>query len=145
MSIKPLENSNLYCIFCEDIRSEVDGKSSIVGWFSDGTQIMMGGNPMLLPKFSMVGILTVPKAKQPSELKLDLMKDEEVFQSISIPQDKMAEAKKASSANPTPMQAVALRLAIQTANFLIDRPCTLRMRVQFDDTELYSNGLQFVA
>lgn len=143
MNIKPLEHSSLYCIFCDDIRNELDGKTSIVGWYADGAQVLMGGTPFFLPKFSMVGILTIPNENRPSEMKIDLLKDEEVLQSISIPQDKLDFVREESRSKPSSLRGMAFRLAIQTVNFPIDRPCTLRMRVQFDSTELHSNGLQF--
>lgn len=143
MNIKPLEHSSLYCIFCDDIRNELDGKTSIVGWYADGTQVLMGGVPLLLPKFSIVGILTIPIEKQPAAMTIDLLKDEEVLQSISIPHDKLDSARDVSQRKPSSPRTIAFRLAIQTVNFPIDRACTLRMRVQFDSTELYSNGLEF--
>ena len=143
MNIKPLEHSSLYCIFCDDIRNEVDGKTSVVGWYADGTQILMGGAPLVLPKFSMIGILTIPSEKRPSEMRVDLLKDDEVLQSISIPYDKLDDGRKDSQPKPSSLRGLALRLAIQTVNFPIDRPCMLRMRVQFDSIELYSNGLEF--
>ena len=144
MNIKPLEYSSLYCIFCDDIRNEVDGKTSVIGWFADSTQIKMSSVPMMLSKFSMIGILTIPNEDQPSEMKIDLLKDEEVFQSISVPHDRLTDAKRESPPNSSPLRGVALRLAIQTLNLPIERPCTLRMRIRFDSTELYSNGIQFI-
>ena len=103
----------------------------------------MGGAPLVLPKFSMIGILTIPSEKRPSEMRVDLLKDDEVLQSISIPYDKLDDGRKDSQPKPSSLRGLALRLAIQTVNFPIDRPCMLRMRVQFDSIELYSNGLEF--
>lgn len=60
-----------YTIFCDDIREEVGGKSTLVGCYT-GELLHQGAYPITLPKLGLVVHLLVPPDKMPRTFELNV-------------------------------------------------------------------------
>jgi hypothetical protein len=126
---KTLDAPEIYghAIFCDDIRFEVEGKTTYVGTYS-GTMIAQVPFPLLLPKFCMA--VTFSQERKIFDPNLAIQ--------IFLPGDPDGEASiKADIAcppeqSPLPEETgpvVTMRSNLAFANFLIKEPGLIRIRV----------------
>lgn len=142
--MKPLEHTSLQCIYCDDIRDEVDGKTTIVGWYGAGVRVPLPAEgALLIPTLGIIGVLTMPPDSKYKSMKLELMQDENVLQSVGMPDQALNEMQVPVDQTAKLLFGREVRIAIKMNNLQIADPCTLRMRVILDGDEAYSNGLGF--
>lgn len=138
--MKPLENISLQCIYCDDIRDETNGKTTIVGWYGgEHVQLPLDG-PLLLTSLCMVGLVAMPLTPSDTSFRLDLMQGTDVLQSVNIPPEAVEEMQTNSNGQSIGKQ---IRIAIKMANMTVSEPCILRLRIVVDKEEIYGNGLRF--
>lgn len=138
--MKPLEHISLQCIYCDDIRDETSGKTSIVGWYGGEHVQLPPDGPLLLPSLCIVGLVAMPLTPSYSSFKLDLMQGTDILQSINIPSDAVDEMQANGNG---PSMGKQIRIAIKMANMQVSDPCVLRLRIVVDKEEIYGNGLRF--
>lgn len=139
--MKPLEHRFLQCIFCDDIREEVGGKKTIVGWHAGETIAVPKDGAIVLPSLCLVGLLSVPPNPKFSSLSIDLTQDDDALQHVMVPAEALEKMQDDESSNT--LYGRQIQLAIKMTNLSIDRTCVLRLRVTIDEEELFSNGLRF--
>ncbi len=140
--MKPLEHRSLQCVYCDDIRDEVGGKTTIVGWYGGEPIGLPTEGALLIPALGIVGMLIMPLEPKYKSMKVELLQDKNVLQSVVMPDqvfNKMQEEATTSSS----IFGRQARIVIKMNNLQVGEPCTLRMRITIDDEELYSNGLRF--
>jgi hypothetical protein len=142
--MKPLERTTLQCIYCDDIRDEVGGKSTIVGWYgSDAPVALPSEGALVISSLGIIGILNLPPDSKYKSMKVELLQNENVLQSVVMPEQTLNEIQLPVNQTPKPLFGREVRVAIKMSNLQIAEPCVLRMRVIVDDEEIYSNGLSF--
>lgn len=142
--MNPLKHTTLLCLYCDDIRQEVGDKTTIVGWYGGGANVHLPAEgPLLIPSLGIVGVLTMPLDSKYKSMKMELMQDENVLQSVVMPDQAVNEMQVPVGHAAKPLFGREVRIAIKMNNLQIAEPCTLRMRVIVDDEEVYSNGLGF--
>ena len=137
--MKPLEHSSLQCIYCDDIREEINGKTTIVGWYDGSSTIVLPPEDALtLPSLCIVGLLTIPFELKIKSFALELRLGEKVLQSIRPPTESINAVN-----DDREKLGRQFRIALKSTNFKVSTPCALRLYAMLDDVELYSNGLYF--
>lgn len=145
MTIEPIEHSSLYCLFADEIRREADGRDTIVGWYPDNSKIALppeGG--ALLSRLMVAAILVIPLAHEPGEMVFELVLNDTVLHTITMPQQQIQELRSADSGDATALRAKVMRMAVQSQNMLIGEPGNLRARITMGGQVLHSNSLKFV-
>lgn len=141
--MNPLDHVTLQCIYCDDIRDEVGGKTSIIGWYSGEPIAMPPEGFLLLPTFCLMGMLALPIDTQFKTLKLEMLQDEEVLHTVVIPEQAVKDLQTGEAHTATPLFGRQARFAIKMNNFAIVKPCIVRMRITLDDLVVNANGLPF--
>ena len=136
-----LKNCSLTCIYCDDIRDEVGGKTSIVGWYPVESILLKTEEALLLPTLCVLGLLSAPLDLQFTELKVELLQGENIVQNVTIPEQSLVQVKNDASG---PLNSHQMRIAFKMINLQISEPTIIRMRVTIDSQNLDSNSLQFV-
>lgn len=122
----PMHARHLSVIYADDLRQEVDGKITIVGMYQ--TQMLVPAFPITLPKLAVLMTAVTPADQPFGKLTLQLMKDDEVLQSldldltgqgsISLAQDQEGEA------------IMELSFANIISPLQLDGPCKLQARLE---------------
>lgn len=136
--MKPLEHSSLQCIYCDDVRNEENGKTTIIGWHNSST-ILIPSNETMSLHLCIIGIISVPPKFM--KLQFELMQEEHVLQSFKT------EINKISDDSNLVVYGRQLRVMFRIKDMQISAPCTLRLRAITDDGQtvntVYGNGLYF--
>ncbi|MBK6998891.1 MAG: hypothetical protein IPH35_02570 [Rhodoferax sp.] len=144
--MKPLERCSLQCIYCDDIRAEAQGKTTIVGWHTGEPIGLPAEGALLIPTLGIVGMLAMPLESKHESMKVELLQDQHVLQSVAMPEQALHEMQVDEALTLAPLfgyQVHQVRIAIKMNNLQVAQPCVLRMRVTVDDEEVYGNGLRF--
>jgi hypothetical protein len=142
-NMKSLKHPNLQCIYCDDIRDEVGGKTTIVGWYGGVPVSLPEEGALLIPSLGIIGVLTMPSDSKYKSMKVEFMQNEHVLQSVVMPDQALNEMKVPVDQSAESLFGREVRIAIKMINLQIADPCTLRMRVVIDEEEIYGNGLDF--
>ena len=141
--MKSLKHTQLQCIYCDDIRDEVEGKTTVVGWYAGVPVSLPDEGALLIPSLGIIGVLTMPPASKYKSMKVEFMQNEHVLQSVVMPDQALNEMKVPVGQSAKSPLGREVRIAIKMINLQIADPCTLRMRVVVDEDEIYGNGLDF--
>ena len=130
-------------LFCDDIRQEVAGKMSFIGVYSGS--LFVHQFPAVLPKLCLAVKVLAPAGDPITEMKLQVLKDEEVLQEIALDEQQLTAASEstdedADSSSQLRVQMAQFMLAFSPIQF--EAPCTLKVRVQADGEELRGVGLK---
>lgn len=132
-------------LFCDDIRYEIGGKLSYIGVYSDG--LIVPTFPVTLPKLCLVVKIVTPADEPLRLLRLRVLKDDAVLQEIEVDEQQLTAA--SNSADDLTEESRTERRHI--AQFLLvfspirfDEPCTLRVRVRTECSELRGIALKVV-
>lgn len=141
--MKPLEHRSLQCIYCDDIRDETGGKITIVGWYGGEPISLPAEGALLIPALGIVGMLTMPPEPKCKSMKVELLQDQHVLQSVVMPEKSLNDMQVDEVLTDVPQFGRQVRIAIKANNMQVAEPCMLRMRITVDDEEVYSNGQRF--
>lgn len=144
MSLQPIEHSSLYCIFAEDHRVEVDGKTTVVGWFDDSASFQLPAEgALVLPRLAAIAVVTLPLNQPLDEMHLSLRLNDTVLASASIPKATMEGMRANGMENPGPLRAGIMRMVFQALNMQIGEEGALRVHLEMGPVVMDSNGLKF--
>ena len=141
--MKPLEHRSLHCIYCDDIRDEAGGKTTIVGWYGGQPISLPSEGALLIPTLGIVGMLTMPLEPKCKSMKVELLQDQHVLQSVVMPEQALNDTQVDEGLTPEQQFGRQVRIVIKANNLQVAESCILRMRITVDDEEVYSNGQCF--
>ena len=98
-----VRNMVLTCLYCDDVRLEADGRSSIVGWSAQDVFVAPAGAfPLVLHSLAVVLLLHVPTCNAVTDLTLKMLVGDEDRYSVEASakdlQAMLADAQKAIDA-----------------------------------------------
>lgn len=140
--MKQLEQRQLFSLYCDDVRNEVDGKTTLVGWYGDEGVKMPETGPMVLPRLSIVSMVQTSCDRPFKQLTIQLKHKDNVLQSIDIPEEAL---KKMASdllaiGHKRGLQA---KLAMELHNLPIHEEGELCVCAFADGEEIVGNGIVF--
>lgn len=147
MIINPSSPSG-YTLFCDDIRHEVTGKTTLVGMYN--SQLIVTGNlPVVLPK--LCASITIRLNPPLNHLKPVIKvfrtdQDEPIFVcEVDIPAVSTENIPRATDhLESDALTVMQFSVNAQFESFEIERPCALKVRVFIGDDELRLGALQIV-
>lgn len=137
----------VFCIYCEDIRHEVDGKMSVIGWLGPRMAMPANGLPLTLPKLCAVINIRRTGLEPMQSLRITLRHNDTVLQSISPTSDHLAamQADILKDAREFQLRGISIKLNLQMQFFSIQTPGKLSTFVEIDgQPEIEAEGLRFV-
>ena len=122
-------------IFCDDIRSEVGGKVSLMGCYKDNIQVLE--MPALLPKLCVVAFVELPRKVSPHDVRMTVTQDGKPLglRDWKLGVDLLKEG--ADSSNETIPSS--LRVALTMVPFQIIKPGMLSASVAVNE-QVYCEG-----
>lgn len=130
-------------IYCDDIRSEVGGKFSLMGVYN--ADIIFPSFPATLPKLCAHVTVKFPWGEQPTKsLRVVLFKGEDILSEINIDEDSL---KPAAVPPPDPETSpedrkLAVQFSFNITPFVAEGPTRIRLRAYADSEEIKGNALR---
>jgi hypothetical protein len=128
----------LFCIYAEDVRQETSGQMSVIGIFQGGLRVP--SVPAHLSKFAIVANLCMPAQRSPVSLKLDVVRDGEVVQTIEPPSEFVQTAIKQSIDQSR--DTVVMQFVIGFSGFPIPASGGIEVCASVNGDTLRSNTLE---
>jgi len=117
---------HLSVIYADDLRQEVDGKITIVGMYQ--AQMLVPVFPISLPKLAVLMTAVTPADQPFGKLTLQLMKDDEVLQSLDL--DLTGQGVVSLAQDQEGAAIMELNFANIISPLQLDGPCQLRARLE---------------
>ncbi len=132
----------LTCLYCDDVRLEADGRSSILGWYAQDVLVAPpGAFPLVLHSLAVVLLLRLPAGKAVPDLTLKMLVGDEVRYSVAASeqdlQAMLADAQKAIDEHG----AQTIRVIMKFPNLTIPSPGPLCFEAKLGESEVRSNPL----
>lgn len=132
----------LTCLYCDDVRLEADGRSSILGWHAQDVLVTpFAAFPLVLHSLAVVLLLRLPAGKSVPDLTLQMLVGDEVRYSMAASeqdlQAMLADAQKAIDAQG----AQIIRVVMKFPNLTIPSPGPLCFEAKVGESEVSSNPL----
>ena len=116
--MKPLEHLSLHCIFCDDIRAELEGKTTLVGWYAGEPNRLPEEGALLIPTLGVVGMLAMPLTPKHKSIKMEFLQDEHVLQSTDMPEQALQEMQVEEAPTCAPLLGRQVRIVIKISSCL---------------------------
>lgn len=133
----------LTCLYCDDVRNEADGRSTILGWYAQDVMNTAGPFPLVVHNLAAVVLLRLPMGSAPTHLKLEMLVGEEVRYAVAPTLQELTEM--VADACKSPQTGVGagatLRFVIKLPNLPIPQPCALQFRATVDGALVAGNAL----
>lgn len=139
-------NDHLFCIFCDDIRHEVDGRMSVMGWIGPHMKMPKEG-PLVLPKLCGVVVIQREGLRPVKQLRVTLRLEDKVIHQIEPSTDVLQRMQEDSlrEAEALKLKGLNFKFGLQMQFFRVDAPSVLRAYAEIDGKpELQSQGLRFI-
>jgi hypothetical protein len=133
----------LTCLYCDDVRLEADGRSSIVGWYAQDVFVAPAeAFPLVLHSLAVVLLLHVPTGNAVTDLTLKMLVGDEDRYSVEASakdlQAMLADAQKAIDAQGVQ----TIRIVMKFPNLEIPSPGTVCFVAKVGGAEVRSNPLR---
>lgn len=139
------KTAQLFCIFCDDVRHEADGRMSVMGWHGPHMEMPPSG-PLVLPKLCAVVQILRPGLAPITKLRVSLRINGHVIHQIEPTPDVLADMQTDTlkDAEAAEIKGLTFKFTLQLLFFRVDEPGTLRAFAEIDgEPELESQGLRF--
>ncbi|MCP5427459.1 MAG: hypothetical protein H6964_12015 [Chromatiaceae bacterium] len=130
-------------LFCDDIRHEVGGKLSFIGVYSG--VLFVPVFPVTLPKLCLFVKIVTPAQEPLRVLNLSVLRDEETLQEITLDEEQLTAASDSAeeiSEEQRKERVLMAQFMLVFSPIQFAGPCTLRVRVHTEDSELRGMALK---
>jgi hypothetical protein len=135
------ESRKFHAIFCDDIRHEVTGKTSLIGCYSGVMYLPIF--PATLSKLCVYTQLSTP-IDQPFEgaISISVMKDEDVLACNDIDGTQLVQMVRHSPMTSPDSDTITLAGGLEFSPLQLEQPCTLRVIAKTEDRAFSSGKLR---
>jgi hypothetical protein len=128
----------LFCLYAEDVRQEVSGQTSFIGVFQGGLRV--AAVPTNIPKLAVIANLWLPSSTVPQSIKLEVLRGQEVLQTIEPPDDflKSVDAQK----NTLRKNGYTMQFVVGFVGFPVHEEGLLEVRATVDGAVVLGNALE---
>lgn len=128
-------------VFCDDIRHELGGKLSYIGVYSG--MLFVPTFPATLSKLCLAMNVLTPAERPFAKLTVRLLKDEDVLVEGTLDDAQLSAAVDLPADDAIAKDRIlALQSIIVFSPFILEGPCTLRVRAETEEGELRGPGLR---
>ncbi|RDE49304.1 MAG: hypothetical protein DVS81_17350 [Candidatus Accumulibacter meliphilus] len=132
---------HIQTVFCDDIRHEVGGKHSYIGVYSG--KLFVPTFPATLSKLCVAMNVLTPADRPFAKLTVRLLKDEDVLIEGTLDDVQLSAAVDVPEDDAMTKDGIlALQSVIVFSPFVLEGPCTLRVRAETEEGELRGLGLR---
>jgi hypothetical protein len=132
---------HIQTVFCDDIRHELGGKLSYIGVYS--SVLFVPTFPATLSKLCLAMNVLTPADRPFAKLTVRLLKDEGVLVEGTLDDSQLSAAVDVPAEGVMAKDRVlALQSVIVFSPFVLEGPCTLRVRAETEEGELRGLGLR---
>jgi hypothetical protein len=132
---------HIQTVFCDDIRHELGGKFSYIGVYSG--VLFVPTFPATLSKLCLAMNVLTPADRPFAKLTVRLLKDEEVLVEGTLDDAQLSAAVDVPADDVMAKDRIlALQSVIVFSPFVLEGPCTLRVRAATEEGELRGLGLR---
>lgn len=138
-----MTNRQVETLFCDDIRHEIGGKVSYIGVYAGS--LLVPEFPVTLPKLCLSVRIMNPVNEPPRSLTLQVLKDDETLQEISLDEDQLIAALDGNgdlTDDQMKDRVMMMQMMLVFSPIKFDAPCSMRVRVQTNLGELRGVSLQ---
>lgn len=145
MIINPSAPSG-YTIFCDDIRHEITGKTTLVGVYN-GQLIVSGILPVTLPQICAAITLRLTPPEQPLKAVVKIFRSDEieplfVFEADIEPVGAQLIPQPLPNLEPDALTFMQMGISAQIQSMVVNEPCALKVRAFIGDDEIRLGSLQ---
>lgn len=131
---------NIFCLFADDIRHEVNGKVSLIGMYQGGMNIA-GKLPVAVPRLVISTYINTPVDQPFANVSIDLMLNDKVLQNMTPPAQTLQDMQdSAPQYSDTRMISMLMVLVLQPFN--VTEEGRLFVRATLDGKPLEGNSLR---
>lgn len=138
------DERSIYCVYSDDLRDEIGGKSTIIGWYPEGGIFMPPEGPLLLQKLCILALVTSPIDRPFKTLRIQVSLGSNILQAIDVPEQAVVAMSQDSKPIKAQVRNIHAKFALQILNFVVNEPGVLEVTVIADGKELKANPLEFV-
>lgn len=131
-------NRFVYATYCDDVRLEVNGKSSLIGVYSDA--MFVSSFPANLMKLCVVVNAVTPSSNPFKGFKITALYDGKIMAEMEVPDEQLQE--EIAKAPTAPIKNIQAQMIF--APFIIDKPGTLHVVFESEGEVMTSNPLQVI-
>jgi len=129
----------IHTLFCDDVRYESNGKVTLVGAYQGGLNIQ-GHTPVTLARICIMITAQTPSDRPFQKLIFRVVKDDEVLQEVVMPDETFAQEPMKLSSRKANFHTLSLFMELHSLQ--IDGNCTLRIKADTEEGELWAAGLE---
>ncbi len=132
---------HIFCLYSDDIRQEVNNKTSLMGIYRGGMTVE-GPMPQILPRLVISAYVNTPVDHPFGQFSVDVVWNDKMLQNVTPPIEAVQEMQAAATrAGNTKVLSMQMVFVLQP--FQVDGSGILRVRLrEGDEQALESNGLQ---
>lgn len=135
--------ADAYCIFCEDVRHEMEGRVSLIGVYK--SSVKLPAFPHTMPKLGFyVNIRSIPQNRLPKTIKFQILADWADSPIVNFPIDDEAVEKLAEEHKKNKKGKGGIILSGVISPIEIPKPGRLQTRLQLGRTFFDSGALNFI-
>lgn len=142
-ALPDLNGRGAFTIYCDDVRQELSGKSTMVGVY--GNEMYVAEFPAVLPTFSIVTSVWTVQSRPFQKLIFRVLLDDTVLSEevldIEQAQKLWNEAVNQETLKPNPLARQLISRVARFSPFVLEKEAALRVRVETEDGELRTSGL----
>lgn len=127
-------------IYCDDLREEAGGKTTIVGWYPDSQVYLPEDGALHLSKLCILAIVRSSDERPIKKVQVELLADGKVIRSVELPPEALTEDGLPENGR-FPIQ---VQMAMELPNMRADTPSKLWLRVSLGDEVIESNVFSIV-
>lgn len=131
---------NIFCLFADDIRHEVNGKVSLIGMYQGGMNVA-GPLPVPLPKLVIQTYINTPLDQPFQEVSVDLMFNDQVLQNFSPPAQSVKDMQ-GNLPQFADSRLISMLMVLVLQPFNVTEEGRLYVRAHLDGEVLESNALR---
>jgi hypothetical protein len=131
---------NIFCLYADDIRHEVNGKVSLIGMYQGGMNVA-GPLPVQLPKLVVSTYINTPLDQPFQEVSVDLMLNDQVLQNISPPAQSVKDMQD-SVPQFADSHLISMLMVLVLQPFNVTEEGRLYVKAHLDGKVLESNALR---
>lgn len=131
---------NIFCLFADDIRQEVNGKVSLIGMYQGGMHIV-GPLPVALPKLVISAYINTPVNQPFQEVSVELMLNDQVLQNVTPPLQSIRDLQD-STPQYSDSRMISMLMVFVLQPFNVTEEGRLYVKANLDGKVLEGNALR---
>ena len=131
----------LTCLYCDDVRLESDGRSTLVGWYAQDALTHAGPFPITVLNLAVVSLLRIPSIETVQSLQLELWLGDELRYSLTPTAEDLQALWADALRAPGRTDAMTIRVVMKFPNLPIPKPGRLYFKAVLDGDLVVSNPL----